>query len=390
MVLKKTILACTNDHQLTSRIAAVCEECSLETVFIKNGKELPAIFDTAHITVFLVDAGIQDPCVIDLLNILFNLKCEIPVIILGDCEENVFLAIKRIGSLKKLSMYTMSLDLFDSKLLLETLKQIYEKNPVINDEIITVALEKKQFKMYYQPKIAFKDNKFVGVESLIRLERPNHGLVFPDFFIPIAEESGLIIPVTYWIIHEVFRQYAIWKRKGKVIGFSINLSAKILIDVSLPDEIDKLAREFKVNPHDICFEITESAAMRSPDIVLEVLTRIRLKGFLLSIDDFGTGYSSLVELQRLPFTELKIDKSFVRDLANNDANLHITRSIINLGKNMGLSLVAEGVENREVISILKQSGCDVMQGYFISKPLSESEFISWYEVKIDKNGIYID
>lgn len=128
--------------------------------------------------------------------------------------------------------------------------------------------------------------------------------------------------------------------------------------------------------------------MHWPDIVLEVLTRIRLKGFSLSIDDFGTGYSSLVELQRLPFTELKIDKSFVSDLAYNKSNMHIVKSIIGLGKNMNLTLIAEGVETKEVADKLLAMGCENMQGYLISRPLSESEFLNWYRNKIDKNEIF--
>lgn len=384
--MKKTILACTNDSKLSAQIASICQESSLHVTFIKKGRDLATIQDSAQLTTILLDSNIEDPGIIDILYLLSSINCKIPIIISGDCDEKVLLSVKRIGRLKDLSVYALHLNHMTPKKLTEILEHIDQHSQVINSAVIAHALEKKQFEVYYQPKIDIRTNKLVGVEALLRWERPNHGMIYPDYFISIAEESGLITPMTYWVIREVFKQYVLWKKKKIVLNFAINLSAKVLTDVILPEELGKMIKEFKINPEHICFEITEAAAMHQPDIVLEVLTRIRLKGFSLSIDDFGTGYSSLVELQRLPFTELKIDKSFVSDIAYNQSNMHIVRSIISLGQNMNLSLVAEGVETIEAAEQLKEMGCDILQGYLYSKPLSVNNFINWYKEKIDVNG----
>lgn len=381
-------MICTKNSKLASLVAPVCQACNFKDLWLKNAREISTAIEAETVGLILLDAALQEPCVIDVMYILSNLKCEIPVIILGDCEEKVLLSIKRIGELKELYVYTMQLNFFSKETFLETLTLIDKKSKIINEEAIAVALEKKQFVMHYQPKIALSTYKLIGVEALIRWQRPNHGLVQPDSFIPVAEKTGLIIPMTWWVVREVFRQYATWAKKGIPLNFAINLSANILTNVILPDELGNLMKEYKVCPENICFEITEAAAMHWPDIVLEVLTRIRLKGFSLSIDDFGTGYSSLVELQRLPFTELKIDKSFIGDMTYNKPNMHIVESIIALGKNMNLHLIAEGVETKTAADKLLTMGCEGIQGYFVSKPLSEKEFLSWYKNKIDKNGIF--
>lgn len=390
MALKRNIIACTNDKKFISLISSVCKTSLLDVLFIHNGRELPTAIDSAHIAFILLDTSIQDPCIIDLLDLLANLNCNIPILVVGDSEEKILLSINRIGVSKGLTVHVMPQSSLGDDSIKEILDLIDKKSVIIDDEAITIGLEKKQFCMHYQPKIALYNKKLVGVEALIRWVRPNHGLTSPDLFIPLAEESGLIIPMTYWILKEVFCQYALWSKENIKINIAINLSPKILTDLILPDELDKLSREYKVNPNHICFEITESAAMHWPDIVLEVLTRLRLKGYSLSIDDFGTGYSSLVELQRLPFTELKIDKSFVMDLMTNKANKHIVRAIINLGQNMGLSLVAEGVETKEALDNLTDLGCEHIQGYLISKPLAAADFVTWYKNKIDNNGVYVD
>lgn len=386
--VKKSALICTKNNALAAIVTSLCQSCALEDIRIKNAKDISNIIENESFKLLILDTWLQEPSIIDLLYILSNLECEIPIMALGDCEEKVLLSIKRIGELKKLHIYTMKLDSLTTETFREILNVIDKKNDIINEEAIALALEKKQFIMHYQPKVALNTYKLQGAEALIRWQRPNHGLIQPDSFIPVVEKTDLIIPMTYWAIEEVFKQYAVWKRTGIRLKLAINLSAKILTDMILPDELSKLVKKYKVFPEDICFEITEAAAMHRPDIVLEVLTRIRLKVFSLAIDDFGTGYSSLVELQRLPFTELKIDKSFVSDIDYNISNMHIVKSIIGLGKNMNLTLIAEGVETKEAADKLLTMGCESMQGYLISRPLSENEFLKWCRNKINKNGVF--
>lgn len=273
-------LICTKNNGLATLVASVCQYCGFKDLCVKNAREISNILENESIKLIILDTALQEPCIIDVLYILSNLKCEIPIIALGECDDKILLSIKRIGELKKLYVYTMELNSFSEEAFCEILNLIDKKSQIINEEAITIALEKKQFFMHYQPKISLSTYKLVGVEALIRWQRPNHGLVQPDSFIPVAEKTGLIIPMTYWVIQDVFRQYSAWKRKGIQLKFAINLSPNILTNVILPDELGKLVKEYKICPEDICFEITEAAAMHWPDIVLEVLTRIRLKVFL--------------------------------------------------------------------------------------------------------------
>lgn len=388
MAVKNTLVVYSTDTKLIDLMKLISAEEGMDLLIEENGRELANLNESLRSVIIIIDTDVQEPCIINCLDLLALANCLFPIVIIGDCEDKLLLSLERIGASKGLMVFSSPKRKFHLEQFKELSKLIDKKGNFINIEQLALALEKNEFKMFYQPKIALKTNKLVGLEALIRWERPAHGLVFPDAFVPIAEESGLIIPLTYWIIQDVFKQYAIWKKKKLTLNLAINLTPSILTDLLFPDELVKLSQSFQVDPEHICFEITEAAAMQREDTVLEVLTRIRLKKFSLSIDDFGTGYSSLVELQRLPFTEMKIDRSFVCDLETNELNRNIVKSVIDLGKNMHLSLVAEGVETQAAFDKLKKLGCDVAQGYLIAKPMSVSDFYLWYKQKIDANGVY--
>lgn len=208
--------------------------------------------------------------------------------------------------------------------------------------------------------------------------------MFPDEFIPLTEESGLIEPLTNWVVNKVIQQCQIFHAKNKDLKFSINLSSFTLNDPVFPDELLKVTKLHKIPPQNICLEVTESGVSHKSEIILEVLTKIRMLGFSLSIDDFGTGYSSIVELQRLPFTELKVDKRFVLDLLEKNTEI-IVRSIIELGHNLDLVLVAEGVENQQIFDRLVELNCDIAQGYHIAKGLSIEDLEKWYTAHINED-----
>ena len=212
-----------------------------------------------------------------------------------------------------------------------------------------------------------------------------------DEFIPLAEQTGLIRPLTLFVLEEALHQYHLWQQAGVDIVMSINLSASHLQDQQLADHISLLLDEWQVPACQLLFEITESAIMADPMRAMHTLKQLNEMGIGLSIDDFGTGYSSLVYLKQLPVAEIKIDKSFVIDMldSDNSEDLVIVRSTIDLGHNMGLRVVAEGVESLAVLERLTELGCDQAQGYCISYPLLADEFITWLKVRTAEQAAYI-
>lgn len=230
------------------------------------------------------------------------------------------------------------------------------------------AINEAQLQLHYQPKIDLSSRKIIGVEALVRWVHESRGFIPPDEFIPLAERTGLIKPLTVWVLEESMRQSKQWENDGIDISVAVNLSMQNIQDPLFPKVLSELMEKWNIDKHRLMFEITESTIMSNPDNVLRVLKEIEDMGVCLSIDDFGTGYSSLSNLKKLPVSELKIDRSFVMDMENDADDQAIVQSIIDMAHTMGLHVVAEGVENLEVTQQLTELGCDILQGYFISKP----------------------
>ncbi|TDK59258.1 putative bifunctional diguanylate cyclase/phosphodiesterase [Sapientia aquatica] len=239
------------------------------------------------------------------------------------------------------------------------------------------AIERDELQLYYQPKINLTNNTVTSVEALIRWKHEQHGYIPPDEFILLAERHRMIRPLSHWVLQEAFKTCAEWHRDGIDLTISINLSTKDLLDPELPDQIAGIAAKTKVQPEWMHFEITESSIMGDPTRALIVIERLRSMGYQFSIDDFGTGYSSLAYLKKLPISELKIDKSFVLDMLENESDAIIVRAIVNLAHNLGLTVTAEGIENAESLEMLKAVGCDVGQGFLFSKAVPQDELRAW-------------
>jgi diguanylate cyclase (GGDEF)-like protein len=231
--------------------------------------------------------------------------------------------------------------------------------------------------LHYQPKLDIRNGRVTQAEALLRWQHPQFGSVSPAEFIVLAERTGSIQLLTNWVIEEALRQLAEWARRGLVLQLSVNISADDLVDSNLADRVSALLKLHRVPAEQLIFEITESAIMREPEQSLKVLNRLREFGISLSVDDFGTGYSSLAHLKRLPVQELKIDQSFVRDLDETSEDAVIVRSTIEMSHNLGLKVVAEGVEYEHSLRLLEHWQCDTAQGYLISRPLNAVAFEAW-------------
>jgi diguanylate cyclase (GGDEF)-like protein/PAS domain S-box-containing protein len=239
------------------------------------------------------------------------------------------------------------------------------------------VIEGGQLQLHYQPKVDLRTGRVLGAEALVRWPHPRDGLISPDLFIPLAEQTGLIRPLGTWVLESALSQCAEWSRAGLDLSVAVNLAADALQDPHLDETIVGMLRRAGVPPGRLTLEVTESAMMSDPARAKEVLGRIHRAGVRVSIDDFGTGYSSLAYLKELPVDEVKIDQNFVRGMRGSQKDTCIVRSVIDLGHNFGLRVVAEGAEDRESSDLLAAWGCDVAQGYFFSRPLPPSDLRAW-------------
>ncbi|MFQ5950311.1 MAG: putative bifunctional diguanylate cyclase/phosphodiesterase, partial [Nitrospiria bacterium] len=248
------------------------------------------------------------------------------------------------------------------------------------------AIEEKQLLLHYQPKVNLQTNRITGVEALVRWQHPKLGMVPPVQFILPAEQTGMIKSLTQWVLQEALSQSRRWQQDGLRINLSVNLSARNLQDTVLPGQIARLLQTYGITPSSLEVEITESAIMTDEKHARDVLTEIGNMGISISIDDFGMGYSSLSYIKKLAVNRIKIDKSFVESMSVNHDDEVIVRSTINLGHNLGLKVVAEGVENQETWNRLVALGCDEAQGYYMKRPAPAEELTRWMNEKRSSNG----
>jgi diguanylate cyclase (GGDEF)-like protein/PAS domain S-box-containing protein len=239
------------------------------------------------------------------------------------------------------------------------------------------AIDNEELFLQYQPKVDARSRKIVGVEALVRWNHPQHGVMPPLEFIGLAEETGLIRPLTRWVLDTAMHQWSEWNNVGYKIGIAINLSVRNLMDPRLADMIAFQLQRWNVPARYLEMEITESDIMSDPDRALRVLQKLDEMGVKLSIDDFGTGYSSLAYLKQLPVDEIKIDKSFVMGMSEDENDAMIVDATIDLSHKLGLKVVAEGVENEHTLEMLRNLGCDIIQGFYISRPVASGALMDW-------------
>jgi len=293
--------------------------------------------------------------------VIFPQHGEDPDVLLRQADAAMYIA-KQTKSGYRIYSNDMDHGADDHKALQSELRQA-----IANDELV----------LHYQPKIDFIADRVSGVEALVRWQHPVHGLMAPDNFIPLAEQTGLIKPLTTWVLKTALRQCEEWYRAGVSLSMSVNVSAISIQDPEFPGEMAKILEDFDVPASLIELEITETAVMSEPVRAVECIRLLSALGFQIAIDDFGTGYSSMAYLKKLLVAKIKIDKSFVKDMAVNHNDAVIVRSTVELGHNLGLKVVAEGVEDQKAWDALKALGCDSAQGYFMGRPVPIEEFMSW-------------
>ena len=254
------------------------------------------------------------------------------------------------------------------------------------------AISHNELRLFLQPKIQLRTDQVVAAEALVRWVHPTRGMVSPMDFIPFAEQTGFIRHITIWMIDALARS---WHDLQPPVGqaplrVAVNLSTRDLMDPEFPAKLEQVLQQYAVPRAGLCLEITESAIMDDPVRAEATLNELADAGYKLSIDDFGTGYSSLAYLKRLPVSELKIDKSFVMGMEGSESDAQIVKSTIDLAHNLGLSVVAEGIENDAIYAKLRSLNCDEGQGYFMSKPVPVKDFVAWRTRWLAQHGVVVD
>ncbi len=370
------LLVIDDQQELCEFIAEVAKRLGFEALAVTE----PDVFKRAFLdfspTVVVLDLQMSGADGIELLRYLGNQGAKAQVLVASGMDQRVLSTAEQVGRAQGLNM----LGALQKPIMLGDLEAVLRKTMKpsvgITAADLEQALARHELRVFYQPKARHCANGrwlVEGVEALARWQHPLRGFIPPPVFIGIAESSGLIRQLTEQVVEMAMRQTAAWHVLGLPLAVAINLSPRLLNDRTFPDLAERLAAKYEVDPQFITFEITESAAMSDPDTTMDVLTRLRVKNFGLSIDDFGTGYSSLKQLYLMPFSELKIDISFVRDVCHRDEARVMVETMVLLAHKLGLTACAEGVETQDVLDFLAQAHCDRVQGYLIGKPMPGPE-----------------
>ncbi|NQY26132.1 MAG: bacteriohemerythrin [Piscirickettsiaceae bacterium] len=370
--------------------------------FFATGYTSASIFIEQSISdndIILLDLNMPHMDGIEVMRLLHDRGCHPTYFLISGFDDRVLHSAKQFADAKNITVtetFTKPIDthLFikcinrihgEKKLVLDSLASTDEQqtapfkkeNQVLSRTDLITALEQHQFVLFYQPQINLQTGELHGFEALVRLQHPDRGLIFPDQFIALAEQYNLISDLTNEVIHLATDDYLSFRNTGINPKISINISAQDLLDLSMPEYLSKQLKSKGIPAHSITIELTESAILTSVSDSLDILNRLRMKGFPLSIDDFGTGNSSLVQLYQAPFTELKIDQHFIMKMMNDNEAMSIVKICILLAKELKMDTVAEGVETQQILDKLKELNCDFAQGYHISKPMPLKTCCEW-------------
>jgi len=385
--MKNKIYILDDDPDTLSLLRDMVEDAYFQAKCFTKGEEL--FLNTQEIeenTLMVLDLNMPEMDGIEVMRRLIEFEFPPALILISGHDAGVLHSAEKLGRAHNLNIFASISKPISLRNFQELLKKFQNKldsgkknttqnsykntSKEIDTDELLYALKNEQMVLFYQPKINISTGKCTACEALIRWEHPSLGLIFPDQFIPIVENNGWMQILTNWVIKQAVEQLQKWSDSACQLPISVNVSADNITSLALPEQLSELLIEKKMNPTLLTLEVTESALMGELVTCLDILTRLRLKGLGLSIDDFGTGYSSLSQLHKIPFSELKIDQSFVFDMLVDEEAKAIVKTCIMLGHELNMEVVAEGVETKEHLDILSELGCDIAQGYYFSKAVN--------------------
>ena len=385
------VLIVDDEEDICEAISAHAEKLNCETIYITEGKSFDKIYSDDVNVVFL-DLFLPDIDGIEVIRYLADKNSKAAIILMSGKDSGVLHTAKLLAEERGLNVIGILDKPFGRREIHDCLVKV--SNQKLNHETTTnkylfttqelrEALDEQQIFPHFQPKVRIDTGKPVGFEALARWQHPEKGMISPGVFIPVYEKYDLIDDLTSLMMDKTFAQSSIWIKAGLQLMISINISALVMKSLKFPEQLLAKANAYNLDSSLIIIEVTESAMADELANSLDILARIRMKGFLLSIDDFGTGYSSMMQLNRAPFNELKIDQSFVKNMDVDEENRAICESTIDLGHKLNMTITAEGIETKAEWDVLKKFYCTEGQGYYFGKPMPANEFEAWYK---DREG----
>lgn len=372
------LLAIDDEPDICELVAEIAAELDYE---VHQAHDADAVFN--ELAAFTPDVIVLDLMMpgmdgVEWLRVLANKVRTAKICLISGSDLRVLNSARRLGSAHGLDVFAVFEKPLDVQQLRSALVELRGGTVTgMTGADIANALDAGQMVMYHQPLVNIADRKIFGTEALLRWQHPSRGLLLPGDFLDLALQEGLLQPITQFALEQAVASAAAWRDAGHILTVAVNIGTASLLDLTLPDQIGEICKLVNLPTEQILLEVTETEAMKDTKRTMDVLLRMRLRGIGLGIDDFGTGHSSLRELQRMPFSEMKIDKSFVLDMATNRDCRVIVETIIGLGHNFGLKVVAEGVEDFRAWSMLSEMGCDLAQGYYISRAMPSERVLNW-------------
>ena len=378
------LLIIDDEEDISDLIAEIAQRHEFETKSLISAENLTQTLIEFTPDVIMLDLLMPGTDGVELLRTLADKVKDVQLCLMSGSDARVLSGARRLGSAHGLNV----IDALEKPLEVKRLNEFFESVKKTNKEnavsysdkeSYTKALVNGEFTLFYQPIVELASRKIKGFEALIRWNHPSKGILLPDEFLRELTNDGLMQELTDFVIKTAIKQISVFYKNGQRFTMAVNITASTLLDLTLPDKISEICRQNELPTESLILEVTETEAMKDVTRTMDVLLRMRLRNIGVSIDDFGTGHSSLRELQRMPFSELKIDKSFISDAVRNRESQVISQSIIDLGHNLGLKVIAEGIENHETMDLLVKMGCDLGQGFAIGHPMKSSNIDSWID-----------
>jgi len=364
------LLVIDDEPDMAAFVAEVAGDLGFEARKLSDPAAFEAEVARFNPTVIVLDLQMPKRDGIELLRFLSEQCCAAELIIASGMDSRVLTTAAQLGRSLDLSIAAALTKPVALDVLEVTLARLKRQERILTADALAAAIESGQLIVHYQPKATLKSPGrwlIEGAEALVRWQHDEYGLVYPNDFIPIAEQNGLITALTDAVFRAAMEQARVWTANGLSMELAVNLSAQFLTDLEFPDRLLTLVRENNLDPTRLSLELTETAAMHDPDVTMDILARLRVKGVNLCIDDFGTGYSSLTQLYRMPFSELNVDMSFTSELADSEEARAMVEGLIFLAHKLKMKACAEGVEDEKTLDILERMGCDRVQGHFIGE-----------------------
>ncbi len=383
---QKRLLVVDDDPRICHLIAHSVKGMGFVVHPLNHPEELKPVYREFHPDVILLDLQMPGSDGIQVLRQLAGWGCAASIVIFSGMENEILRSAERLGVMYGLKMDAVLQKPVAVGEIRKCLKELVETESVltavdkpISEASLSAAIVCDELTVHYQPKVTHRTNCVIGVEALARWSHPHHGLIPPDRFIPLAEETELIVPLTFKVLERAFCDIRQWCIKRPDFMLAVNVSPLCLANRDFPDLLSEMLEKCNFEPSQLILEITESTAFGCPEYLLDTIIRLRLKGIHFSMDDFGIGQSTLERLYSFPYSELKLDKSFVMDVMESEGAAIIVRSTVDLGHCLGLKVVAEGIEDQHTLDWIFGLGCDMAQGFHISPPLDAPGFGNWLE-----------